>query len=66
MAELVVGGVAYGLHSAHGFFPAWIASSLVAYFTRFLSEIFIADLQSGLWKTWEFWRPRSHQTGCCC
>jgi hypothetical protein len=25
----------YGLHSWHGFFPAWIASSLIPYLTRF-------------------------------
>ena len=40
-----------GLHSWHGFFPAWIASSRVLYLTRFFSEIFAADLQSGRWKT---------------
>jgi len=44
----------YGLHSWHGFFPAWIASSRVAYLTRFLAEIFAADLQPALWKTCEF------------
>ena len=44
----------YGLHSAHGFFPAWIASSLVLYLTTFFAEIFAADLQSALWNTPEF------------
>ncbi len=44
----------YGLHSAHGFFPAWIASSRVLYRTRFFPEIFAADLHPALWKTAEF------------
>ena len=29
---------AYGLHSWHGFFPAWIASSRLAYLTTFFAE----------------------------
>jgi hypothetical protein len=45
---------AYGLHSPHGFFPAWTASPRVAYLTRFFSEIFAAALQSARWKTAEF------------
>ncbi len=28
----------YGLYSAHGFLPAWIASSRVLYLTRFFAE----------------------------
>jgi hypothetical protein len=28
----------YGLYSAHGFLPAWVASSRVLYLTRFFAE----------------------------
>jgi hypothetical protein len=45
---------AYGLHSWHGFFPAWIASSRLAYLTTFFAEIFAAGLQSARWNTAEF------------
>ena len=42
----------HGLHSAHGFLPAWIASFLVLYLMRFfVAEIVTADLQPALWKT---------------
>ena len=44
-------GHRYGLHSAHGFFPARTASSRLAYRTRFCSEIFAAALQPAQWKT---------------
>lgn len=40
----------YGLHSAHGRFPARIASSLLANRWRFLTEILAADFR----KTSEF------------
>jgi hypothetical protein len=42
------------LHSWHGFFPDWTASSRVAYRTRFFAEIFAADLQPARWNTPEF------------
>jgi hypothetical protein len=37
--------VACGPHSTHGFFPARIAFSQVAYRTRFFFAILVADLQ---------------------
>ncbi len=43
-----------GLHSVQGLFPAWIAASLVVNRTRLFCEIFSAALQSGRWKTFEF------------
>ncbi len=42
------------MHSPHGFFPVWIASSRVLDLTRIFSEIYAADLQSARWKPCEF------------